>query len=772
MDLLNKTPKILLVFIFFLSLILLTADIGRGATEIGNLAIDQDTHWNNDKAPYLVDKLIIPEGITLTVEAGTIVEFRQQGQMTIHGKLIIQGTAENQVVFTALKRERQEDLRGDTNSNELIVNSKWQGLVVEKAGKLVGDYLNISSGEYGITTAGALALTNSLIQGEKTALEATGGHLSLQNCQISTKPLWGAVGIKGYGTFDFEQITFRDNYYPVEFTDLSQTFIQDSKNNIYQNNIYNGFILNSGVITASNTLKAIEDAYIIRYPQKIAENVRLNIEGGSLFKFASAVGWIVKGELHIQGRPSRPVIFTSLKDDSCGGDTDGKKDTPGAGDGGSLIIEENGSLFCAYGKFYYGGYATAPHNSYSFINVKKGGKALILNSLFYDYYKIALETAGDLQVIDSVLTGGQYGIKASGGQLKAEKCLITTNTDDYQATGIYGYGNFELRDNQFRGNYYPVNFVEMGKTTFTAYQRNTYLDNVYRGCIISGTVNDSNTLKPLDEPYIISSWLAVAKDAQLMIEPGVILKFHQGRTLTVYGKLEVKGTPQKSVFFTSIKDDRVGGNSDGAALLPTPKDWTGITVTKTGEFNCNYGVLRHGGFQKGALDHGNLVSIAPGGKALISNTKITNFHSNGIGNQGNLEAQNLLLAEGKVGIVNYGNLLLAKNLFKGLKVGVRLLNGNQIQINYCNFINNDLGIGSALSNSTQLPQISNNNFIKNTLAIQNTTAVKLDCTWNYWNHPAGPSTYDTKARTWTTLGDRLEGRIDYTPYYELKVEKL
>jgi hypothetical protein len=64
-------------------------------------AITVNTTWTLANSPYVVSNNIsVASGVTLTIEPGVTVLFNQGRGMTVNGRLVAEGTAENQITFT------------------------------------------------------------------------------------------------------------------------------------------------------------------------------------------------------------------------------------------------------------------------------------------------------------------------------------------------------------------------------------------------------------------------------------------------------------------------------------------------------------------------------------------------------------------------------------------------------------------------------------------------------------------------------------------------
>ena len=129
---------------------------------------------------------------------------------------------------------------------------------------------------------------------------------------------------------------------------------------------------------------------------------------------------------------------------------------------------------------------------------------------------------------------------------------------------------------------------------------------------LSGTISQDETWRG-HNVYCVTGNLTVASGATLTIMPGVIVKFAEGKSLTVNsgatltlqsgtilkfgtgcslvvnGTLTALGTRAAPIFFTSIKDDEHGGdtNGDGDKTYPWAGDW-GCVLISGGNIMASY----------------------------------------------------------------------------------------------------------------------------------------------------------------------------------------
>ncbi len=98
--------------------------------------ITNNTTWTSDKIYILKGKVIVPDGITLTIQPGTIIKGELGDGLNASallvargGKLIAQGTENNPIIFTSVLDNIQIGEKVGTNLSETDVK-KWGGLII------------------------------------------------------------------------------------------------------------------------------------------------------------------------------------------------------------------------------------------------------------------------------------------------------------------------------------------------------------------------------------------------------------------------------------------------------------------------------------------------------------------------------------------------------------------------------------------------------------------------------------------------------------------
>ena len=117
----------------------------------------------------------------------------------------------------------------------------------------------------------------------------------------------------------------------------------------------------------------------------------------------------------------------------------------------------------------------------------------------------------------------------------------------------------------------------------------TFQNNAVQGvAIVTGTLDSEQRWALLGEseeaqiPRILEGEVVVGADSFLTIDAGTIIKAGAAGKLTVHGHLYAAGLADQEVVFTSLHDDTLGGDTDGALLSAAAGDWKGIEIAPGG----------------------------------------------------------------------------------------------------------------------------------------------------------------------------------------------
>ena len=165
--------------------------------------IKADTLLNAVKPYRILDSLVVEEGATLRLAAGTQLLFHPDAKLIVKGKLQAEGTLEKPVV-----------LRGDrlgkmfTNQKYDEVFNQWAGITFESTSKdNVLTYCDIHSADYGIKAYNtSLHIENSVIHNFRGhGIESQESEIYAGNCQI-TNAGGDCLNLKG-GSYMFVHCT-------------------------------------------------------------------------------------------------------------------------------------------------------------------------------------------------------------------------------------------------------------------------------------------------------------------------------------------------------------------------------------------------------------------------------------------------------------------------------------------------------------------------------------------------------------------------------------
>ncbi|MCB0200866.1 MAG: right-handed parallel beta-helix repeat-containing protein, partial [Anaerolineae bacterium] len=680
----------------------------------------------------------------------------------------------------------------DSDISDNQSSSTYAGVRVSDSSLTMRNSLVANNG-YGLYALGAntIQLVDNTIIGNRCA-----ANVSNASGFVAVGNTWGhSTGNYGLRLYNVAAPTitgntFSDNSFPLLLAG-NMTSFADIHDNIWNNNVRNGYVLNL-VVARELTLSAQSDApYVIdavngTHAFLVDSGGILTIEAGAIFKLDGWDLYLNGGTLNVQGTPDNPVYFTSIKDDSVGGDTnnDGYATSPVPGDWRNIQVNSTGHATFDHAEIRFGGsyaglgsalYVDAgtlqltnskvTDNGYAgsgagAIGASNGALLTITDSDISDNQSSS--TYAGVRVSDSSLTmrnslvaNNGYGLYALGANtiqlvdntIIGNRCAANvSNASGFVAVGnTWGHstGNYGLRlynvaaptitGNTFSDNSFPL-LLAGNMTSFADIHDNIWNNNVRNGYVLNLVVARELTLSAQsDAPYVIDAVngthaFLVDSGGILTIEAGAIFKLDGWDLYLNGGTLNVQGTPDNPVYFTSIKDDSVGGdtNNDGYATSPVPGDWRNIQVNSTGHATFDHAEIRFGGSYAGL---GSALYV-DGGTLQLTNSKVTDngYAGSGAGAIGASNGALLTITDSDIsdnqssstyaGVrVSDSSLTLQGNMIAGNRYGVYLQNPVMIDIT-----------GNRIQNNA-------------VYGIYNAGVASVDAQDNWWGTSSGPRPY-------------------------------
>jgi len=292
-------------------------------------------------------------------------------------------------------------------------------------------------------------------------------------------------------------------------------------------------VLNVSGTIANGTVWASGDIQHIVGDVTLPAGATLTIQPGAIIKFDVFAGLDIafNGNVNAAGTSGQPIIFTSWRDDTAGGDTnaDGAGSLPNNSDWNNITFGSTSTSSLSHVQVRYGGAGSL-------------GEVIIASS--------------NVSFTDSIFRNSS----TAGVRINASNPTLTGST--------------------FSNN--SVSAVSMDLASNPTITGVTMSNNVINGLNLDGgTLTGSRSWNDPDIVYRLTGDVTVAAGATLTVGAGQIVKVpaFAGIDLLVSGTLHADGTAGQRIIFTSERDDTAGGdtNNDSNGNLPNNGNWNGIT---------------------------------------------------------------------------------------------------------------------------------------------------------------------------------------------------
>ena len=216
----------------------------------------------------------------------------------------------------------------------------------------------------------------------------------------------------------------------------------------------------SGTISANTTWTVAGSPYVIDGNLTVAAGVTLTVDPGVVVKFNGSLrAMFVNGTLKAVGTEAQPIVFTSIQDDTVGGDSngDGAATSPAPGQWYHIGITAGTASEFRYATVRYGGNGSA-NWGYGAISVSGVGTSVTI-----DHATITNNQRSGIKIFEggatvsaSTISSNGNGISANQGWMALkERTYVTSNSDAglwFNLTSSYTGPASSVLDSDIAGN--------------------------------------------------------------------------------------------------------------------------------------------------------------------------------------------------------------------------------------------------------------------------------------------------------------------------------
>jgi hypothetical protein len=292
--------------------------------------IEQPTIWESQNVYVISGPIDVYNA--LTIRAGTVIKFQSNTWIFVEGEgiIIAEGTDSAPIFFTSYRDDKHG---GDTNKDGNVSEpyyGDWRGIIISGTQGSAFDYCHFLYGGVSTVNEGVLDFRDS----QATISNCVFAHNSGENPSRYYHGALDATDARS-GTI-ISNNRFYDNYIPLSINanfDLDDSNIfQDESGTI--TNTYNAIFCNAD-IESNRSWGETEVAFVFSSSTHIANNITLSLADNVVLKFTNGSTLTVDdGERGLINYNGEGVFFTSFRDDSLKGDSNGDGDvtTPADGD--------------------------------------------------------------------------------------------------------------------------------------------------------------------------------------------------------------------------------------------------------------------------------------------------------------------------------------------------------------------------------------------------------------------------------------------------------
>lgn len=321
------------------------------ADTLQNHNIAKDTVIDNHgKTPLVVHgTLTVAPSATMTVKAGSIIYFHQDGELDVQGRLVVSGDKDNPVTMRCDRLDSLLQLSYDE------IPGKWQGVMLNEGSHDNSiSYLNLHGAEYGIkcfTTS--LTMDHSIVMNVLgDALSSMSSTVKLENCLLANAS-GHCLNVIG-GDVDVNDCTLASFYgytssrkYALRITDKLEEGPQAPIKFLMRNSIVTGYAddqvywfpydsqADPDVLIQNSYLRTVKPEN--EYAKKMLQDDLYDVDsddqykGRNLFTYVNEDGTSFRYDF--TPKEDSPVIGTADATTSCKDDIKGtaRDDTPDMG---------------------------------------------------------------------------------------------------------------------------------------------------------------------------------------------------------------------------------------------------------------------------------------------------------------------------------------------------------------------------------------------------------------------------------------------------------